>query len=360
MTDDSTPPSPSAQTLQARWQPWTATLLDRIPLPYGLTALLLGVVVLLEQVLEQSLLGPVARFFAPHSLRLGLAMPVLTVYMVLAIKLLKRSSLPSLAHLRPVVRVDDAAYDAHVRDILYTGRREELLLLLAALALMVVWFVVLRLPYPMIQNVRPTNAGQMLLTILAYTIFAWAGLTLVENTLRFGRGLRNLARQPLNINALDPGNVLPFGRLSLRHSLTVAATILLFVLPLGAPGSGLEYSILALASLASLSALLLPLWGVHQKMGAGRDQVAASISRELAGCQARLVEKGISQADLKEVAERTEKLIELRTTLYRTPTWPFRNAIALTRVVLAALSPLLYFILNEVLRTYVLPVLGIR
>jgi hypothetical protein len=213
----------------------------------------------------------------------------------------------------------------------------------------------------MMANLRlPASLPQALLTITAYTIFAWAGLALVWSTVRFGWGLGSLAEQPLTINTLDPDNVLPFGRLSLRHSLTVAVTVLLFVIPLGAPGDLLEYSVLAAASLASLSALIFPLWGVHRQMGQARNRVTARISQELAGCQSRLMEcADVSSDVLSELSERTEKLIGLRSTVYRSPTWPFRNASSAVRVVLAAMSPLLYFVLNEIVRTYVLPMLGI-
>jgi hypothetical protein len=234
-------------------------------------------------------------------------------------------------------------------------------LLLAALAIIVAWFVIWGLPYPMIASVYlPANPAQAALTIVAYTIFTWAGLTLVWSTWCFGRGLGQLAAKPLAINALDPDNVLPFGRMSLRHSLTVAVTVLLFVIPLGAPGDALEYTVLIIASLASLGALVFPLWGVHRQMAHARDQLTARISQELAGCQSRLMTcNEVSNETLSELAERTGKLIGLRSTIHRSPSWPFRNASSAVRVVLASLSPLLYFVLNEIVRTYVLPMLGI-
>ncbi len=84
-------------------------------------------------------------------------------------------------------------------------------------------------------------------------------------------------------------------------------------------------------------------------------------SQELAGCQSRLMEcSEVSNETLHEMSERTEKLIGLRSTVYRSPTWPFRNASAALRVLLAAMSPLLYFVLNELVRTYMLPLLGVR
>jgi hypothetical protein len=345
-----------------RWRPLADLALDRVPLPYWTMALLLGLVVLAEQAMEQAMLSDISRLFTPTNLALRLALPALTVYMLLALRALKRSALPQLAQLRPAVLIDDAAYDTAVQRIVHTSRRAEGVILLLALAIFLGWFVLLRLPYPMMAGLRlPANPLQALLSIVAYTIFAWAGLALVWSTLRFGWGLGRLAGQPLTINTLDPDNVLPFGRLSLRHSLTVAVTVLLFVIPLGAPGDLLEYTVLAAATLASLSALIFPLWGVHRQMGQARGHVTARISQELAGCQSRLMEcADVSNAVLSELSERTEKLIGLRSMVYRSPTWPFRNASSAVRVVLAAMSPLLYFVLNEIVRTYVLPILGVQ
>ncbi len=352
---------PAAETVE-RWRPFTALALDRVPLPYWVTALLLGALVLAEQVMEQSLLGPVERFLAPSNLSLGLAPPVLTVYMLLVHRMLKTSALPQLAQLRPAALIDDAAYDGAVQRIVQTSLRAEAALLLAALAIVAGWFVLLRLPYPMIASVTlPANPLQATLTIAAYTVFGWAGLSLVVSTVQFSRGLGQLAARPLAINTLDPDNVLPFGRLSLRRSLTVAVTILLLVIPLGVPGDAVEAAVVALATIASLSALIFPLWGVHRQMTEARNRVTGRISQELAGCQDRLMQGvDVSNSALSELSERTEKLMGLRAAVYRAPTWPFRNASSVVRVLLAAMSPLLYFVLNEIIRTYLLPVFGVR
>lgn len=349
------------QVPSIRWDNLTRLALDRIPLPFWATALLLGLIVLVEQMIEQSMLSPLNRLFLPSKLQLRLVLPALTVYMLMALKTLKTSALPKLAQLRPSVQIDDAAYDESVRDIVQTTPRAQAILLLVALTIVVAWFVVLRLPYPMMAGIQlPANLPLALLTIVAYTIFGWSGLCLVASSLRFGWGLGRLARQPLSVNVLDPENLLPFGRLSLRHSLTVAVTILLFVIPLGAPGDLVEYTVVLLASLASFSALVLPLWGVHSQMEAERANVAAHINNQLAQCQSSIMSANpLSGEALTGLADRTDKLVALRTTIHRSPTWPFRNLSSVVRVVLAALSPLLYFVLNEVIRTYILPILGI-
>lgn len=355
-----TPPA-SKQPDPSTWQACTRLSLDRLPIPFWATALILSLVVLAEQVMERTTLASM-----PYAKSLGLvgyrlALPLLTFYMLLALKALKTSSVPKLARLRPAVQVGDGAYSDYVRRILYTSPRAEAGLLVLSLVVVLAWFVVLDLPVPLLASVYlPSHPLQALFVILAYVIFGWAGLTLVYSSTRFGFGLGALAQRPLKVNVFDPADLLPFGGLSLRHSLTVAVTILLLIIPLGRPTEPGEYAVVLLASLASLSALILPLWGVHKQMERAREVAASRISEELQRCQERLMEDSeLDLAAATELANRTDKLIALRTTMYKSPSWPFRNASSVFRVSLAALSPLIYFILSEVLRTYMLPLLGI-
>ncbi|MFN2165169.1 MAG: hypothetical protein ACK2U9_02785 [Anaerolineae bacterium] len=343
------------------WKAWTELSLDRFRAPYWVVAVALGLVVLSEQIMERLLVSSVDELFQPRVLAVRSALPVLTIYMLLALKTLKTSALPQLAQIRPSVKITDAEFDGFVRRMLYTSWQAEVTLLASSLLVVLTWFVVIRQSFPLMPGVfLPANAARAALAVIAYTIFGWAGLSLVYSSLRFGRGLAALADQPLIVNVFDPGGLLGFGRLSLRHSLTVAVTILLFIIPLGRPTEVYEYAVIFLASMASLTALVLPLWGVHRDMAKAREDAAARISRELADCQARLMNSPeLDLPTLTTLSERTEKLVGLRSLIYKTPTWPFRDVFAVFRVLLAAMSPLLIFALQEVIRTYVLPFFGI-
>lgn len=347
---------------QPQWKTWTRLSLDGLRVPYWAAALLLGAIVFAGQVVERSLAGPLSELLAPRVLAFRLALPVLTIYMLLALKTLKTSALPILADVRSAVQVSDDAYDQYVRRMLHTSRRAEAILAGAALAIVLAWFLIFRLPLPLMGDIYlPSNPWQALVILASYLIFGWAGLTLVYSSLRFGRGLAGLTESPLTINVFDPDDLLGFGRLSLRHSLTVAMTILLFVIPLGAPSEPAEYTVLLLASLASLSALIFPLWGVHKQMAHARDKTTSRIGLELADCQSCLMTApALDASTLSELSSRTEKLLSLRSAIYKSPTWPFRSMPSVVRVVLAAMSPFLVFIINEIIRTYLLPMFGVR
>jgi hypothetical protein len=345
-----------------RWTGWTRLSLDGLRVPYWAAALALGALVFAGQIAERTQIGPLSDLFAPRVLTFRLGLPVLTVYMLLALKTLKTSALPKLADIRSSVQIDDDAFDRHVQQMLSISPRAEAILAGASLAVTLVWFFVLGLPPALTPNaVLPDNFLKALLILASYTIFGWAGLALLYSSLRFGRGLGALAECPLAVNVFDPDDLLGFGMLSLRHSVTVAGAILLLFLMLGAPSQLAEYMVVLLTSLGSLSALVIPLWGVHKQMTAGRDRASSRIGLELAECQAHLLSVArIDPATLAELTDRTSKLMALRALIYKSPTWPFRDVSQLVRVVLAAMSPFLIFIINEIMRTYLLPVLGLR
>ena len=152
----------------------------------------------------------------PNAISLGLvgyrlALPLLTVYMLLALKTLKTSALPKLARLRPAVQVSDDEYAGHVQRILYTSPRAEAGLLVLSLVVVLAWFVVFASQFPLLTSVYlPTDPLQALFVIVAYMIFGWAGLTLVYSYdplwLRLGRpcttaaqGQRVRSRRPLTV-----------------------------------------------------------------------------------------------------------------------------------------------------------------
>ncbi|MCB0077209.1 MAG: hypothetical protein KDD73_07260 [Anaerolineales bacterium] len=350
------------QALIKRWMPLTQLWMDRLPGPYWLWALLLGAVVFAEQIMEQRLLGPWSRLQEPQILLFSLALPLLTTYMFIVLRRLKQDSLVDLAALRPVVKIDDRAFDHAVKKAIVTSERARWIMLGLAAAIVVGWFAVARLPYPLVSSqTLPANPLAVLLTLVAYTIFGMAGLLLVYSGVRFGHGIAMLAEAPLAINLWDAQPLLPFGRLSLRYSLAIAGMVLLILIPFGVPEAAEDYLVISLASLGSLSALILPLRGVHRQMVHVRNKAASHISDELADCQVSLVSAdGLREISPKALVERIEPLMALRSRVNNAPTWPFLNVSAMIRVTLAALSPLLYFVLNEVVRTYLLPLLGVQ
>lgn len=345
-----------------RWLVWTRLAVERLPVPYWIVIGAASALVLVAQLLAHTERDPGFSVLEPGVLLRLLALPVLTAYMMAMLRVLKRRAIASLCDLRPAVQIGDEAYDRLVYGTVRVNPRMEVALLAASAAVVVLLFAVLRSALPI--NPLPqlgrlylsANPFIAVLTLASYTVFGWAGLELVLATVRFGRGLGALANQPLRVNVFDPTNLLPFGSLTLMHSLSVAGVIIGLLVTLGQPEFLIDYAVVILASLASVLALVAPLHGVRVQMLRAKAQALAHIHQRLAECQAVMLALQTHSPDaLKALTTATDNLISLRKTVLAQPSLPFRNALAVSRVVLAALSPFAYFIANELIRAYVLP-----
>jgi hypothetical protein len=58
------------------------------------------------------------------------------------------------------------------------------------------------------------------------------------------------------------------------------------------------------------------------------------------------------------MAHRTATLSKLRDLIQQSPNWPFKDTAAVARAIVAVTSPLVYFVLNEIIRTYLFPMLS--
>jgi hypothetical protein len=341
-----------------RWSQWGALTLERLPWPYATSIGLLWALGLLEQVLEEWYLDPT---FRTLSLRLGrrIGLLILALYTPLMLKLLRLKVVEALTELRPVVLVSDHIYEARVRRMVGASKRGDIFLLGASVATVLLWFVVLHSEFPIHSAARLYLPGDVLPAIFMlamYSLLGWALLMLFYVTLQLGLGLGGLAHYPLSVDVYDPTHLLPFGRMAMWHSLSVAGVVLAMILSLGQPTGLLDYVVIAFLSLASFLALILPIEGVYRQMSAARLATLSEISRELKRMHAALLgQPDLPAAEVAGLANRTAAWVNLRKVIEESPRWPFRNEAAVARAMLAALTPLIYFILNELLRTYVLP-----
>jgi hypothetical protein len=338
----------------AEWWRWTAVGPSRLPLPYWPIIVVVAIIALLAQSLEMTLLGAHLDGISGREALVFLSIPFIFVYVLVALRALKSGTVRLLNRIRRVVLIADDAFDAHVHAIVCIPFRIEMLLLAASIAFVSILLLPLQLPTPMGsgQLKLPLEPWQASLIILSYSLLGWLILLLIYTSVRLGRGLSRLADEPIKINVFDPLDRLPFGQLSLLHSLTLAGLILVLVIPLGRPTEVVDYVVLILLSIGSLAALVLPLRGIHRQVQRAKTDVLERLYIEFDEVQsAVMMNRDLDSAELKELSERVRVLNELRTTVLHAPTWPFRNASAAIRASLAALSPILYFAITELLRS---------
>jgi hypothetical protein len=354
---ESRPHSPDRER-NARWTQWSMTIFDRLPLPFNLTVLLLTLLMIAEQLLEISILYPSITDVELSELSLRFALPSLTVYMLLIMRVLKRRAVSAVVKLRPYVQISDEDYEEHVRRMVRPSRRGEAVTLIISILIVVGLFVLLGMPVPTLGPL-PSSPPVAIFIMVAYILFGWLGLLFVYTGIKHSLGLGELARQPLTVNIFDPDNLLPFGNLSFVHSLALVGLVLILIILMGRPTTLTSLVPLGLATPASVLALIVPIWGVHRQIDYARERAHVRICNELNDVHTALyAEKGTAQEDIGAMADRTSALVNLRKMIQEAPNWPFRDTTAIARAITAAMSPLIYFILIETIRIYIVPMLG--
>ncbi len=352
-------PAPaSAAVLTGRWSAWPATALERLPLPYALTVALLSLLALGEQLLEYSIER--AAVGAPPAISPArlVVFPILVAYVLGQVMVLKGVAVKALAELRTAVLVSDEDYESYVRRMVSANRRMELLLLVVSVVVVLTLFVGMRADLLNTNRSLPHSVPAAAYIILMYVLLGWLLLTVAYTSIRHGRALYALAHQPLAINVFDPTSLEPFGRLGLMLSLPIVGVVLVPLILFGAPTKG-GYVVILLSAVSFL-ALFVPLWGVHQQIERAHKRALVAIHSQLQEIQDILLQ-GIKAdvPDLGALTSRTGMLIQLRKTIQEAPKWPFRDSAGLARAVVAVSSPLVYFVLDELIQTYLLPFFGV-
>ena len=340
---------------QKRWASWTLLFIDRVPLPYRLTVALATMVLLVEQVMEDSFSDPgLGQLLTPAGLSARLAIPLVFLYAMTMVKVLRGTALTELGDLQPAVQLSTAEYDDYVRKMVGTSQRTQSFIGLASVAIVILLWGIVGLPLPVNANTYlPQNTVVAVFILACYVLFAWGALTLVFVTFQFGVSLGALARCPLAINIFDSENLLPFGRLSVVNSLSTAGVIVILLIFLGPPVTSLAWSVVILASVASLMALLLPLWGVHQQMSHAKTQALVQLHQQFKECQSLLLHSSDAAiGQLGAISDQIETLTRLRKMVMGAPSWPFRDFGAIVKALVAAMSPLVYVVITEAIRAY--------
>ena len=340
-----------------RWACWSMLALERLPLPYGWIIALAGLWGLGEQVYELSRDNPGLRGLSADAVIGALVFPVLLVYILVNLRALKMGGIKALAELRPAVKASDAEYDALVKRMVCANWRTELALLVISVAMVVALFLGLGAGLLSSPNGLPALLPGAIFVSASYVLLGWLLLSLLYCGMRHALALKDMAQHPLAINVFDPTNLLPFGRLSLLYSLPSVGLVLIPLIFFGPPTQA-GY-LVVLVSLMGLVTLFIPLRGVHRQIDDAKDAVLVGMHQQLASIQAALLEGGgTATDDLDELARRTSTLVHLRKMVQESPSWPFKDAAATARSVVAVMSPLVYFVLTELTRAYLLPLLG--
>lgn len=297
--------------------PWAAA---------GVSGILLGVS-LLPLLAEPTL--PVTSY-----VRLSTFVSVLSGYTIASTWIAIRGAVRDPDRLQPLLQRSSGEYASLVRSITHHHTRH---LVIASGAGIAVSIVLVGGLYGYSDSLEWTPLGLWLPTVAA---FAWAIsccalFILVSISLLFRRVGATLPE----INLFDPAALAPFTRVGTRLALILLGMMALRLLLISPQliGVGVVASISGLVLVIALASLVLPLWGVHRRIGTEKQRelarVQEAINREQAAAESR------SPGGSRELLD----LLEYKSRVVAVREWPLDTP-QLVRFALYLAVPLLGWI----------------
>jgi hypothetical protein len=333
--------------------------------PWGVAIVVVGLVAAGQIVEDLSDSEPLQLFSPADAIRRWTVIAAV-VYMVVIARLVDGLVERSLTALAGVVKVEQERLDRYERRLDGPGLRVDGVLLLFSAIVVTVLFPVLGTSLPIDDPVRnqpmllPGNAGGALLVLAGYTLLGWALLSLVFSTIRRARALGQLSRERFEVDVFDTTTLLPFGNIALATALAPAGIIVMFLVGFGRPTAPLGWSVLLVATVASILALILPLRPIHRQMARAKQDALGRLNarirdvydREGGGTRAHdpVGAAELDDAEIARLNNRLGTLLALRKTVGEMTTWPFRDTLALGRAILIASAPLIYTVTSELIK----------
>jgi hypothetical protein len=316
-------------------------------------------IVILGQLVEDLADSQPLQMFPPVATSPRWTLVAVVLYELAIARLLHHVVRRSIPALERVLKIDVASFHAYVHRLQPPDLKVNAVLLAASALIVTVLFVAMGLDLPVTDDpvtggklYLPTNLPGAFAVLAGYAVTGWAGLSLLYLTVRVGRALGALSREPLEVDVFDTGNLLPFGNIALANALAPVGIIVIFLLGLGSPTTWLSWTVLLLAAVASILALLLPLRGIHRQMAEAKERVMSNLNARIRQVFEQVDGTAIGADQGKGLNERTNTLIPLRKAVGEMTTWPFADTVAFGRAILIASAPLIYTVLSELIKVF--------
>lgn len=333
--------------------------LDRIQFPSRYVAIGAAAIVIAGQFAEDLSDSPPLQMLQPDVAGPRWTFIAVVLYELLILRLVDRTVRRSVPSFERVLRLEPAVFRAYVHRLRPPDPTTSLVIFAISALIVTVLFAGLALELPLVND--PATGAPLFLppdplgafVILAgYTVAGWAGLSLIYLTISLGRALGELCSEPMEIDVFDTTSLLPFGNIALASALAPVGIIGILVFGLGPPQSWLSWSVLLLAAVASIVALLFPLRGIHRQMSDAKEAVIANLNAKIATVYEEVDRKPEDTTAFAALNARTNTLVPLRKAVHEMTTWPFADTVAFGRAVLIASSPLIYTALNELIKIF--------
>jgi hypothetical protein len=359
--------SESAMPMSDRVAPATATaatpdafagLRDRVLHWIPLLAVAAGIlIVFLGQLVEDLDDSAPVQMLSPTDAVRRWTIVFAVLYMVLIGRWVDRLVDRSLASLEKTLNFDPEKFRSFTEPMRRLSTTVEVSLLALSAAVVTLLFVGLGTSLPIDDPVTsaptflPASGLNAFVVVIAYAILGWALMSVVVVTIRRGRALARLSHEPLAVDVYDTTDLLPLGNIALATSLAPAGIIVILLIGFGRPSALLSWSVLLLATSASLVALIGPLLGIHGQMLKAKRLVLRQVNGRIRELH-QLVTSG-QQFDGPETIRLNSELTllaTLRKTVMEMTSWPFRDSLTFGRAVLIAGAPLIYAVMTELIK----------
>jgi hypothetical protein len=333
---------------------WVVRIFDRIPMPYPITTIILGAILVgLNLWLLQSMTNSSMRA-QPYSIPRQIAPPIISVYCLFAIMYLHNATRTLMTTMRSILLVADDEYERLTHTMLTVDRRIDIAISVLGILVAVGSFV-----YQMTQ-VRVASAQgrfsvmngvqglQLALLGLCVGLLVYAG---IERAI----GLYRLLNQPLAINFFDTSNLAPLSQLSLKTSLALIGLVSLPIVLFGGAAfvAATQILIYSAGAISALMAFALPFWGLHRHMVAARDKELDAINPRLNTLYRQLIDRA-DDATRHEMIGEINALATYRTVLKSAAMWPYAS----TRILFQAAIPILLPIVSYLIQQRVAPIIS--
>ena len=251
-------------------------------------------------------------------------------YIIPVFSLITASSAEALEELRPLLNLDDSAFE-NTRRKLDCATLTQVRLCLGLGALF--GFAHMSLIRGSVTGAALELSGSLsgflstLGTLLVWMIMSTVVPMLVKQTMLFGQ----LGANHVRISLLNTGQLLPFARVSITSSLAIIGALALF--PLMGVGSGQNL----VESLPGVLALMVPLmvmftipvWPVHRRALALKRQEIVVVNTEIEACLGTHSAVDLEPSGMNQLTQ----LLNYRREIAQVSTWPF-NIGSITRMFL--------------------------
>ena len=356
------PGLPNARS--ARWPAWP-TLRERLAglLPQLVIAAAVAVVAA-GQIAEDLADSPPLQLLTPETAVRRWTVILAVLYMLVTSRFVDRLVDRSVGALEGVADLPAARFRAYAEAMRRPGPWVDVGLFLFSAAVVIALFGAAGLSLPTDDPVTraplylPATGIAPVLIVLQYAVVGWAILSLVSCTIRRARALGRLSHEKLAVDVFDTTNLLPLGNIALAASLAPAGLIVILLIGYGRPSQPLSWSVLLLATLASILALFLPLRGIRRQMAHAKLQALARLNAQIRAVYEQSEAGPGDAAEIGRLSGHLSTLVTLRKTVGEMTTWPFRDTLALGRAVLIAMAPLIYTIVSELIKVIWINQLG--